>query len=84
MAARKRSSRKRSSVPPEVSKYFSKIGKKGGSISVDIVNANLTHEQRVEAGKKAAAALTPDQRKQRARKAAKARWKTEKRKKAGS
>lgn len=61
-------------VPPEVSAYMSKIGRKGGKKGAATTNAILTSEVRQEAGKKSAAALTPAERKSRAKKAAEAMW----------
>jgi hypothetical protein len=61
-------------VPPEVSAYMARIGRKGGAKSIATVNANFTTEQRRKAGKKAADALTPAQRKSRASDAAQAMW----------
>ena len=63
-------------VPPEVSAYMARIGRKGGAKSIAKVNAKLTTAQRKRAGKKGAAnsKLTPGERSARARAAARARW----------
>ena len=63
-------------IPPEVSAYMAKIGRKGGIKGIAVVNAKLTTAKRRRAGKKAMAAqkLTPEERSERARKAAAERW----------
>ena len=66
----------------EISRYFSKLGKKGGSLGGKTAAAKMTAKQRTARAKKAGLSrnikLTPEQRQAAARKAARARWQKKK------